>query len=101
MSKTQRYGALSKELFDSLVNKLSCGMKVHLLMLFFAYCILYVRLENKCDDLTMDRRPCPNSELLFYVQDRLWLKNRNTAYNHSCPGVDLNRNFDFHWGGKA
>ncbi|KAK3927134.1 Carboxypeptidase B [Frankliniella fusca] len=31
------------------------------------------------------------------TKDRLWRKNRNTAYDAKCPGVDLNRNFDYHW----
>lgn len=29
---------------------------------------------------------------------RLWRKNRNPDGRRSCFGVDLNRNFDFHWG---
>ena len=35
---------------------------------------------------------------------RMWRKNRNPEYSTSsdpdCVGVDLNRNFDYHWGGK-
>ncbi|KAH9636430.1 hypothetical protein HF086_006245 [Spodoptera exigua] len=38
----------------------------------------------------------------FFVvlQDRLWRKTRSTAHDGAdeCPGVDVNRNFDHHWG---
>eukprot|EP00736_Rhodelphis_marinus_P002456 Rmarinus@m.9635 len=30
--------------------------------------------------------------------DRMWRKNRNTNGGHRCQGVDLNRNWDAHWG---
>ncbi|CAH1637834.1 unnamed protein product [Spodoptera littoralis] len=32
--------------------------------------------------------------------DRLWRKTRSTAHDGAdeCPGVDINRNFDHHWG---
>lgn len=29
--------------------------------------------------------------------DRLWRKNRGSTPNKTCTGVDLNRNFDYHW----
>ncbi|CAM6006025.1 unnamed protein product [Sphagnum balticum] len=35
---------------------------------------------------------------------RLWRKNRSPmvcTFNACCQGVDLNRNFDFHWGGEG
>ncbi|XP_047116065.1 carboxypeptidase B-like [Schistocerca piceifrons] len=32
-----------------------------------------------------------------FSQDRLWRKTRSTTTYASCPGVDDNRNFDFHW----
>ncbi|XP_050551196.1 carboxypeptidase B-like [Spodoptera frugiperda] len=33
-------------------------------------------------------------------EDRLWRKTRSTAHEGAdeCPGVDVNRNFDHHWG---
>ncbi|XP_066902761.1 carboxypeptidase B [Halyomorpha halys] len=33
--------------------------------------------------------------------DRLWRKNRGMTPLSACPGVDLNRNFDFQWGGPG
>ncbi len=36
---------------------------------------------------------------LLPKQERLWRKNMSPDYNNTgCRGVDLNRNFDFHWG---
>lgn len=34
-------------------------------------------------------------------QDRLWRKNRAPSSVPECFGVDLNRNFDFYWGGEG
>lgn len=34
------------------------------------------------------------------LQDRLWRKNRSKIPGTFCKGVDLNRNYDFHFGGK-
>lgn len=31
------------------------------------------------------------------TKDRLWRKNRGATSNKTCVGVDLNRNFDYHW----
>ncbi|XP_034246473.1 carboxypeptidase B-like [Thrips palmi] len=31
------------------------------------------------------------------TKDRLWRKNRSKKYDKKCVGVDLNRNFNFHW----
>jgi len=36
--------------------------------------------------------------ICFSKQDRLWRKNRNPV-NGPCVGIDLNRNFGFHWNG--
>jgi hypothetical protein len=33
--------------------------------------------------------------------DRLWRKNRRVNPGSSCDGVDLNRNYDDHWGGEG
>ncbi|XP_063788276.1 carboxypeptidase O-like [Pseudophryne corroboree] len=33
-----------------------------------------------------------------FTTDRLWRKNRSPHDNGTCFGVDLNRNFDSHWG---
>nr|CAD7425783.1 unnamed protein product [Timema monikensis] len=32
------------------------------------------------------------------TDDRMWRKTRSTLENTTCKGVDVNRNFDFHWG---
>ena len=34
-----------------------------------------------------------------WTNDRLWRKNRRQQL--LCPGVDLNRNFNDHWGGVS
>ncbi|XP_034242104.1 carboxypeptidase B-like [Thrips palmi] len=43
--------------------------------------------------------PVLNPDGYEYSRDkeRLWRKNRARTYNESCIGVDLNRNYDFHW----
>jgi len=33
--------------------------------------------------------------------DRMWRKNRNTTPSPTCRGIDLNRNFDYNWGGPG
>ena len=33
------------------------------------------------------------------LQDRMWRKNRRPIEGSKCVGVDLNRNFDFKFGG--
>ncbi|XP_035704864.1 carboxypeptidase B isoform X2 [Folsomia candida] len=33
-----------------------------------------------------------------HTEDRLWRKSRSIHNGNDCIGVDLNRNFDFHWG---
>lgn len=45
--------------------------------------------------------PCINPDGYSYswTNDRLWRKNRNTNNGNRCLGVDLNRNFNNHWGG--
>ncbi|XP_042894278.1 carboxypeptidase B-like [Penaeus japonicus] len=43
-------------------------------------------------DATFDR-------YMYYQEDRLWRKNRAQSAIPECFGVDLNRNFDFYWGG--
>ena len=39
-----------------------------------------------------------SSKFTLYIQDRLWRKTRSPQ--GVCYGVDPNRNFDMHWGGK-
>jgi len=40
-----------------------------------------------------------NPDGFVYTQtDRQWRKNRRTTSNPSCPGVDLNRNYNTNWG---
>ena len=31
----------------------------------------------------------------------MWRKNRHHYTGNTCTGVDLNRNFDDHWGGEG
>jgi len=40
----------------------------------------------------------PDGYEYTFNEDRLWRKSRSRHNGASCPGVDLNRNFDFHWG---
>ncbi|XP_047501681.1 carboxypeptidase A2-like isoform X2 [Penaeus chinensis] len=40
----------------------------------------------------------PDGYAFSWDEDRLWRKNRH-PYNETCVGVDLNRNFDSHFGG--
>ncbi len=37
---------------------------------------------------------------IMYLQNRYWRKSRSKTRNRRCPGVDLNRNFNFKWGGR-
>lgn len=37
----------------------------------------------------------------FTQVDRMWRKNRNENNGHRCKGVDLNRNYDYQWGGAG
>jgi murein tripeptide amidase MpaA len=43
----------------------------------------------------------PDGYVYAWAEDRLWRKNRRPAAANGgvCAGVDLNRNFDVHWGG--
>ncbi|CAH3025693.1 unnamed protein product, partial [Porites evermanni] len=34
-----------------------------------------------------------------WEKDRMWRKNRSRQHGSKCVGVDLNRNWGFHWGG--
>lgn len=47
--------------------------------------------------------PCinPDGYNFSWTDDRLWRKNRRPASENggTCAGVDMNRNFDNHWGG--
>lgn len=33
------------------------------------------------------------------IKDRMWRKNRQLNENTTCHGTDLNRNWDYHFGG--
>ena len=35
----------------------------------------------------------------FHRQERLWRKNRKNNVGSTCVGTDLNRNYDYKWGG--
>ncbi|XP_069988693.1 carboxypeptidase B [Penaeus vannamei] len=41
----------------------------------------------------------PDGYVYSWHHDRLWRKNRAPSSVPECFGVDLNRNFDFYWGG--
>ncbi|XP_067929028.1 carboxypeptidase B-like [Watersipora subatra] len=45
----------------------------------------------------------PDGYVFTYKDDgiRLWRKNRRNTTNSYCAGVDLNRNWDFHWSGRG
>ncbi|CAG0884908.1 unnamed protein product [Cyprideis torosa] len=40
----------------------------------------------------------PDGYEYTFSKDRLWRKNRNPEISRTCPGIDLNRNWDYHWG---
>ncbi|XP_055684650.1 carboxypeptidase B-like isoform X1 [Lutzomyia longipalpis] len=40
----------------------------------------------------------PDGYEYTHLVDRLWRKNRRPSVNGRCHGVDLNRNFGYHWG---
>lgn len=42
----------------------------------------------------------PDGYEYSHTTDRLWRKNMR-AHGRQCPGVDLNRNFGYKWGGKG
>ena len=44
----------------------------------------------------------PDGYAYTFSHDRLWRKTRSPqgVEGHNCTGVDLNRNWGFHWGGK-
>ena len=37
--------------------------------------------------------------IFFFLKDRYWRKNRAINSGSSCKGVDMNRNWGFHWAG--
>ncbi|XP_069989561.1 carboxypeptidase B-like [Penaeus vannamei] len=41
----------------------------------------------------------PDGYVYSWTDNRLWRKNRAKFEGHDCIGVDLNRNFDYAWGG--
>ncbi|XP_071549428.1 carboxypeptidase B1-like [Panulirus ornatus] len=43
----------------------------------------------------------PDGYVYTWTHDRLWRKNRGETKQTRCPGVDLNRNFGYHWGEKG
>ncbi|XP_059617144.1 carboxypeptidase B-like [Phlebotomus argentipes] len=43
----------------------------------------------------------PDGYEYTHLVDRLWRKNRRPSTNGRCHGVDLNRNFGYHWGGQG
>ncbi|XP_038073657.1 carboxypeptidase B-like [Patiria miniata] len=47
--------------------------------------------------------PCLNVDGYSYswTNDRMWRKNRQVTSKKRCRGVDLNRNYDYQWGGRG
>lgn len=43
----------------------------------------------------------PDGYAYTWTNDRLWRKNRAPNANSRCVGVDLNRNWDYKWGGEG
>lgn len=43
----------------------------------------------------------PDGYEYTHTNDRMWRKNRGGVGVGRCAGVDLNRNFGFHWGGQG
>ncbi|CAB3380481.1 Hypothetical predicted protein [Cloeon dipterum] len=41
----------------------------------------------------------PDGYEFTHTNSRLWRKNRRDSTDKSCPGVDLNRNYGYQWGG--
>ena len=63
--------------------------------------------QHYIENLNIHIVPVLNSDGYVFTNStstRMWRKNRNPEYSTSsdpdCIGVDLNRNFDYHWGGK-
>lgn len=40
----------------------------------------------------------PDGYVYSWTSDRMWRKNRGVTRSVQCTGVDINRNFDYHWG---
>ncbi|XP_042877673.1 carboxypeptidase B-like [Penaeus japonicus] len=40
----------------------------------------------------------PDGYVYSWTNDRMWRKNRGATRSALCTGVDINRNFDYHWG---
>ncbi|XP_063590475.1 carboxypeptidase B1-like [Penaeus indicus] len=40
----------------------------------------------------------PDGYVYSWTTDRMWRKNRGATRSLLCTGVDINRNFDYHWG---
>ncbi|KAE8744356.1 hypothetical protein FOCC_FOCC009009, partial [Frankliniella occidentalis] len=70
-------------------------------VLYFLQQVVEGSATSLLDDIDLVVVPVLNPDGYEYsrTKDRLWRKNRNTT-NKKCPGVDLNRNFDYHWAGK-
>lgn len=43
----------------------------------------------------------PDGYEYTHTDDRLWRKNRRNPELGECSGTDLNRNFDYQWGGQG
>ena len=52
--------------------------------------------KSSSDLFSITPRQCSDSTFQF----RLWRKSRSREIDRACVGVDLNRNFDYRWGGK-
>lgn len=43
----------------------------------------------------------PSKGFKFTASDRMWRKNRSNNGGDRCKGVDINRNWDYKWGGPG
>lgn len=61
----------------------------------------YIGNKDIVDNLNIHILPMSNPDGYEYSRstDRLWRKNRRLDFRSNCQGVDLNRNWGFHWGG--
>lgn len=41
---------------------------------------------------------CPIIQINHFPQDRAWIKNRRVNAGSNCVGVNIDRNYDCHWG---
>jgi len=57
-------------------------------------------IKNLLNDFDLYVMPLlnPDGYVYSWEEDRMWRKNRRINSGSKCVGVDLNRNWDYHWG---